>query len=458
MRIKETMVVGLLVYGLCVGTVSGLTDISRFPLMKKLKASQHENRKIASFVLDEDILAAVDDNYSNLRIFDDKGSETPFLVRCEKQTKTVVREYRVPMKTVALKPLPDNRIEVIVKKEDKEPNSLPEIIVLSTRVKNYEKQVTVYGGYDRTSWEQIAKDKPIFDYTKYLDLRNNRVEIKPGPYEYYKIEISNMSVSQQSPLTRIVREMRGGDLFKEVEKTSFKKKDFRIEKIVFFEKKQSILRQEKVMRLYSVKDFIAANEPEKQETIVTFDTFRTPVRELKVLTEVPNFSRSLFIEGSDEDKDKKEWRSITSATINRINIGEFQQDRSTIKLGRPYRYKHYRVTIRNFDSPALDISGLEARGETHEVLFFCDPLREYRALYGMEDGEPPAYDIGAVLKEAEAADTDIYSPGEQETNPSYSPPGRPSLFEGQRLLVPAIVLMVITLIWLIVRSVKRLDS
>ncbi|MDY6856039.1 MAG: hypothetical protein SWO11_15290 [Thermodesulfobacteriota bacterium] len=458
MRIRKTMVVGLLVYGLCVGTVSGITNISQFPLMKRLKPSQHENRKIASFVLDEDIFAAVDDEYSNLRIFDDKERETPFLVRCKKQTKTVVREYRVPVKTIAVKPLSDNRIEVIVQKEDKEAKSLAEVIALYTRVKNYEKQVTVYGGYDRTSWELIAKDRPIFDYTKYIDVRNNRVEIKPGPYEYYKIEISNISESQQSPLTRIVREMRGGALFKKVEKTSFKKEDFRIEKIVFFEKKQSLLRQERVMRLYSVNSFIAANEPEKQETIVTFDTFRTPVRELKILTEVPNFSRSLFIEGSDEEKDEKEWHPITSATISCINAGEFEQDRSTIKLGSPYRYRHYRITIRNFDSPPLEISGVEARGETHEVLFFPNPIRAYRALYGMEEARPPAYDIGAVLKHAEAADTDVYFPDEQEKNPSYSPPGRSSLFKGQGLLVPALILMVITLIWLILRSVKRLDS
>lgn len=457
MRVNKPIMVSLIVFGLCGVAVSGSTDIGHFPLMKELKAPEAGNRKIASFVLDEDILAATDDNYFNLRISDDKGLEIPFLVRCKRQIKSVVQEYNVPMKTIAFEPLSSNRIEVILEKDEKELERLPGVIVFSTRHRNYEKQVTVYASHDRSSWELVAENRPIFDYSKYIDVWNNRVEIKPAPYLYYKIEISNISESQQSPLTKIIRETRGGDLFKEVEKTSFRKEDFRIEKIEFLEKKQSMTRTEEVTRLYSVNNFVIVNRPREQETIVTFDTFRSPVRSLAILTGVPNFSRSLRVEGSDEDKDKKGWRHITSGAISRISAGEFKQERTTIKFDRPSRYKHYRITVRNLDSPPLDISGVEAKGETYEALFFCDQSRNYHVLYGAQDADSPCYDIAAVLREAEAADTDIYSLGEQKANPSYGP-ARGFRVDGRKLLIPAVLLMVITLAWLIARSVKSLDS
>lgn len=455
---NKYMVIGLFVFGLCGGAVSGSTTIANFPLMKELAAPEAGSRKIASFLLDEEMLAATEDNYSNLRVFDDKDRDTPFLVRCKRQTQPVMREYSVPMETIAFEALSDNRIEVVLKKEKREPDRLPGVIVFSTKHKNYEKQVTVYASHDRTSWELVAENRPIFDYSKHIDVRNNRADIKSGPYLYYKIEISNISESRQLPLTRIVREARGGDLLREVEETSLREEDFRIEKIDFLEKERSVARSEEVTRLYSVNDFVVKNNPKDQETIVTFDTFRALVTSLTILTGVPNFSRSLRIEGCDEDKDREEWRPLTSATISRINTGEFQQDRTRIKFGKPYRYKHYRITIMNRDSPPLDISGVQARGETHEALFFCDQSRKYHILYGAEGVASPSYDIAAVLRKVEGADTDIYSPGGQKANPFYSPAGRFGRLDGRRLLVPAVLLMVMALAWLIARSARSLDS
>lgn len=454
MRINKYIVAGLLVCALYCGPVSGSTDIAHFLLMKELKAPEAGKRKIASLALDEEILAATDDTYSNVRIFDERGVEIPFLVRCKRETKPIVSEHSIPMKTIAFEPLSDNRIEIVLEKEEKKADRLPSLIVFSTRYKNYEKQVTVYAGHNRASWEPVAENSPIFDYSKYIDVRNNRVEIKPGPYPYYKIEISNISESEQSPLTKIVRETRGGDVFREVEKTSFKKEDFRIEEIQFFERKQSIARTDEVTRLYSVTNVMVVNNPKKQETIVTFDTFRTPVRSLTILTKAPNFSRSLRVEGSN---DSKEWHAVTSGTISRISAGEFKQERTAITFGRPSRYKRYRMIIMNFDSPPLDVSGVEAKGETHEALFFCDQSRKYRILYGAEEANSPSYDIAAVLREAEATDTDIYSLGKQKANPSYSPAAGFRL-NGRKLLVPVVLLMVGALVWLIAGSVKRLDS
>ncbi|MFC1497724.1 hypothetical protein ACFLS1_04505 [Verrucomicrobiota bacterium] len=458
MKINKPIIVGLLVLLLCGGTAPGSSDIEFFPLTKDLKTEKAGSRKIASFILDEEIFAATKNNYSNLRIFDDNNVETPFLVRCQRQNKSVVHEHEVPVKTIAFELLPDNRIEVVLEKKKQNPKLLPEIIIISSSQKNYEKMVTVYAGNDRASWKIIAKNKPIFDYSRYMDVKNNRIEIKPGKYSYYKIEISNITESQQSPFTKIVRETKEGDLSRKMETSSFRNKDFRIDKIKLLGKTKSITRVNKLTQPYTVSGFTVSDNPKEQETILTFDTFRVPARSLTILTDVPNFSRSLLVEGCNENKDKNEWIRITSANISRISAGEFQQDQTAVKFSNPYRrYKHYRITIRNLDSPPLDISGVKVHGETHEALFFCESARQYRVLYGAHELDQPEYDIAAVLSKAEAADTDTYFPGTQTANPLYASDRDFQLIEGRYLMVAAILLMVVTLVWLIAKSTKKLE-
>jgi hypothetical protein len=447
---------------LAMGTACLAADpMGPYPFFKAIAAPESPAKKIAAFALDEEILAATDNSYANLRVFDDKGTEIPSLVRCKTLKKTVVRERSVPMNTAAFNKLADNRIEIVV--SAKEGGHTLSAVVFHTGLRNFEKQVTVSGSQDQQSWTILAEAKPVFDYSKFIDLRNSRVEFTAGQYSFYKIEISNITESHQSPLVQIVKETKDGALASEVEKTSFTKEDFRIEKMEFLEKLESILESDRVMRPYAVQNLVITNLAKAKTTVVTFDTPSVPLTELQILTPQVNFSRSLSLEGRNDEMERREtgtvtpaWQPIASSTISRIDIGKFQQTSTSLSLGSAKRFRHYRLTIYNLDSPPLDIAGMEAKGEVHEALFFCEPSRTYRTFYGAKDQPMPRYDIAAVLTRTEGADTDTFSAGRQEPNPSYKPDDRIS-FSGKKMLVPSVILMVVTLVWLIARTIKRVD-
>lgn len=444
---------------LAVSAQAGSIEPARFPFTKKLKPPEQLRGKIGSFELDDELLEAASLVYANLRIVDAAGQEVPFLVRDKTETTTVTREFRRTATTVSLKTLPDNRIELIVRCEDL--HRTPAAVVLGTRQRDYEKTVSVYGSNDQGKWHMLGDPGPIFDYSKYVDLRNNRIDaLGPPhpPYKYYKLEIANISESHQSPLVRLITETRGGEAAKEIRHTASKRKDFKIEKIVFIEKTTREEPGKTVTRQYRVSDLEASEDKDEKMTVITFRTVRAPIRKLKLLTDSANFSRAVTVEVRDGDDDSAQWRKIESATISKIDLPSVHRADTEIPLRGHPRHTDYRLTIHNLDSPPINVTGVEAEGDVREILFLTKPDEQYRAVYGGNYFDSPSYDIASVVRNMVAADTDVYQAGAQEDNPDFGGATPRPLLSGHTLLIVAVLAMVLALTWLIARAAKGIDS
>jgi len=445
-------------HGLLFGVLSsqGATDAGLFPLVKDVSLPEAASKKVAAFHLDEEIFSSTDNRYSNLRLFDDRDNEKPFLVRPAKAIKTETSEHRVEMEAVGFQKLPDNRIELIYSKKHKDNGHLPVTVVFVSALKNYEKQVTVWGSNDRHTWEPLAENKPIFDYSRFVDVRNNRVPVKSGEYNYYKILVANITENQHSPFVSIARETKDGKLVGEIEKGSFRREDFRMDRVDFFEMKESVVRSKSLTRQYPIKNLSVTNNLKEKTTIVMFDTGYVPLTALKLVTVSVNFSRSVRAECFEKNAGSEGWRHIVSAAINRIDAGGFKQDNVRIQFDDPVRSSAMRLIIDNRDSPSLEISGIDAEGEIHEVVFFPDKCRTFRVMYGAGRLDVPVYDVNEVLARVEGADADICSVGPQKNNTAFKK-GASSMVGGRRLLVIAVLIMVAGLIWIISRTIKTVN-
>jgi hypothetical protein len=319
--------------------------------------------------------------------------------------------------------------------------------------------VTVSGSDDRADWRALARDQPVFDYSRFMDVRNTRVAFEGRGFRYYKLDIGNISETAQSPLTQIARDTRNGHVVSEVEKASFRRADFRIERAQFLERRIAEIKAEPAARVYEALDLRREEKADKKQTIVTFSTCRAPLTALALKTSAANFSRSVIVEGADGDTDARTvWQPLATATASRIDLGTFRQDHTELSLGGSRRFRHYRLTVSNLDSPPLPIDGIELRGEAHELLFFTAPGRRYQVFYGGRDLPHPRYDIGTILASTETESAEAYRLGKQAANAAYQP-GRSSRFpESRKLLIGAIIAVVVTLIWLMAKSLKSLDA
>lgn len=438
----------------CVCTGRGAVEAELYPSVKDITAQKGTSGEVGSFEIDEELFAGTDDTFSNLRVLDGDNNEVPFLVRCRRGREVVTNEVRVGLNTTALDVLPDNRIEILLEKKESFSNALPSFLAFSTKLKNYEKHVTVSAGNDKQEWKVIAEKQPIFDYSKYIDIHNNRIEIEPVSARYYKVEISNITETQMSPFVRMSKEQSGGDVLKEVENTAFKREDFRIEQVDFFEKKQSVVNSSPVIRSYSAVGFKVDEDAEKKQTIISFETSRVPLTSLSLTTKVSNFSRALLVEAGNNGST---WTRIMNGRISKVTTTGYTHKQTSVEFGRVLRYRNYRITIYNDDNPTLEISEVRVKGELQEVVFFCNPSKSYHVLYGAKQVERPRYDIGTVLSQAQTALTAVYSLGPVKENTGYSASGRRMLVDGKKMMIVAVILMIATLGWLISKSMKKID-
>ena len=252
MKIK-LIFIGLLVFAGFRGVVYAGEDRAEFPYYKHLKAVQTQTKPIGLFVLDDEIFAATDISYNNMRIFDEAGAETQFLIRPKIKGKYVIREYNIPVEQISFNLPEDNMMEIVLKQKQKKKKLIPAVIEFVTRERDFEKQVTVYGSNNHKDWKVLVRAQPIFDYSRYIDVKNQRVEIPEKQFIFYKIELWNITETRQSPFTQICRETKGPEPLREMEKVSFLKKDFKIEQIKFIEKRKIFAESEKKSRFITQK-------------------------------------------------------------------------------------------------------------------------------------------------------------------------------------------------------------
>jgi hypothetical protein len=431
---------------------------SAFPFQKELTPPPTvPDGGIGAVILDDEILSELNVRRTNLRLMNDAGQEAAFLVRTKTTVKRVATEKTFEATTVSFKELPDNRVEIVVsrRKDDPAPNAL----ILASSRQNYEKRVSVFGSDDQKQWTPLAADQPIFDYSRYIDVRNNRVEIKPRAFVFYRVEISNVAENHSTAFTEIIRQVRGPNAeVTEKETSQIRRELFRVDWITFAERKELPAEDKPLLRTIDFSAFRQEEDPKNRRTFVYFDTRRQPLAALTLLPRELNFSRRVVVATTDGDGEKPRWTDVAAATISRIEAGPIHQEHLNIPLDPARRYRRYRVTIENQDNPPLSIASVQAEVEVWEALFFQQAPLPRRLLYGGGSDEAPQFDIGTVLSSVPGKEARMWSLGAQEPNPVYKA-GRSFWWpKGKYVLVVAIVAMVLLLVHIIAKTAKHLDG
>lgn len=428
---------------------------SDFAFTRDMAPEGNVTAGVGAVVLDEEVLAALDGGYANIRVFGSDDEEIPRLIRVRRRPRIAPLVSDVAMEVITLEELEQNRIRVVLRRKDDAP--VPNAIVFKSRLKNFEKQVSVHGSMDGETWHALAEGQPIFDYSRYMDVRRDTVEFTAAAYSRYRVEVSNIAEMRQSPLVQITRGTHSGGDSNVYERASFRREDFRIEQLVFQEREQESVPGVPEGRTYAVNDLAVVHDAQARSTVITFAVAWAPLTSLILETPDVNFSRRLVVEGSDGPDGDERWRRVAVGTVSRIHMGTFRQDRTTIGFGAPRRFGRYRLTLDNQDSPALEVGGVVARGDRMEVVFFCAPGVAYRLGYGGGESERPNYDIEAVLSRKRQPRPAEYSLGAARETPGYEADRR-RRFDGDRAMVVAVVLMAIVLVLVIGVASRRLDT
>ncbi len=424
-------------------------DLSAYPFVKRLAIQGESSLALGACVLDSDVYATAHSSYANLRIVDDSGVETPYIVREKTTVVTSTREREITTRINNLKELDDNKIEIVVEVVG---NLKPaQALELISPLHDFEKLVSVDASQDGKLWNPLVKDIPIVDYTRFIDLRDTRIEIPSGNYKFFRLSISEVTQEKELPIKRSVREALHGETQREFQHMSFRREDFRIDAIKLLGKHVTETGQRPVVETQMVSDFDVDNSD--SETVITFKSQREPIEGIRLETPDRNFSRSVCVEG----RIGKDFRLLAKGNYRFIDIGRVLRDDRTIKLKSPQRCSEWRITINNQDNPALAITAISTDVRLQEIVF-TNKKSSYRLLYGSDETKPPSYDVATIINIAGRSPVATYSLGEQLDNEQFRRFNLRLRVGGKVILTIAILIMVVVLIWGISSAAKRVED
>jgi hypothetical protein len=425
-----------------------------FLFKKVLEAPGSLSSETGVFRIDGELYRRTADNFTDLRIFDANGKEVPFVIRHITANDTDTVHFSVDLEMENLVELPENRMALIFKRDEKD--SVPSELFIATSLINFEKSVTVHGSNDKKKWHMLAEKQPVFDYSQYVDVRNTTVSFKKKKFTYYKVAVDNVWQVKWSPFSQIVTETSGGTVKKKYKSFLQQQEPFRLEKVSFSGYVQKIRYGEHQKGTYQLTVASSTEDTTKKLTEVLLSSKRESLYKLLLTIKESNFRRHTTVEGTNDTTDDPQWWQVASSEIFSIKAGEFSREKLEILLSGSYRYVKYRLKIINRDNTPITVENVSAEGDTYEVLFFHRDHRGLKVFYCSDEVKAPQYDVASVLEKAPVVKGALWKVGGQVENEAE--PGKDPLIKPKHLLIGSLVLMVAVLAFVLFMAVGKVEE
>jgi hypothetical protein len=424
---------------------------------KELDRGAATGEEILAVLLDSDIYAATRDGYPDLRILDDRGAMVPYLLEPVAQRRTSQVRQPCASKVVSLHVDEGKGLEIIVELYEKAPDTTGATI--RTPLADYERRVRVYGSRTDGGWDPLVSDGAIFDYSRFMDVRNRDVVLPANDYRRFKLVVEHELDDRESPLRELIRGRNEGKKDEQVEITQILRRPFRIDGVDLWRTVETDHESKMETFPYPTAGLQVEPDPKQKVSRVEIKSRREPLTRLSLSTSSRNFSRPATVLIPVHVGRRTDWVEVGSATLSLVQFRAFR--RAELRIEFPeQRQGRYQLVIENADNPALEITGVEGEGTVYRMVFLGTEGRTYRVEYGSETAEPPQYDTAAVLGSLQKGFQPVtVKLGPQVANPGYKTVRGPlAILNSKVFLALAIVLMVVVLAWALFRAGQRIKD
>ncbi|MCU0607743.1 MAG: DUF3999 family protein [Candidatus Edwardsbacteria bacterium] len=441
---------------LCAGAVChGAVDPGDFRYRKVPVPGDSVRSDVGVINFDSDLYRSTRDDLSDIRLAGPGRREIPYLIRMATRTDTATVRLSIALETIEFTEGPDNSITIILLRE--ETDSIPDELDIGTPNKDFEKSVSVYGSNDRASWRALAVDRPIFDYSRYIDVRNTSIALQKRAFSYYKVVVGKAVAVRRSPFSQIVTEIgtRPGVRYESFLQNT---EPFRIERAAFFEFRSTVRASNPLPVAYSLPVIAAVSDTARKTTTVYCRSDREPINEIRLSTASRFFRRQVVVEGTNDTSRSATWIPMTTSIVQRLAMGTYRRESLSIPLDDWRRYLRYRLIISHQDNPPIEVTGISALGGVHQLFFFCDQGESLTVYYGGEDIDPPRYDVAALLADIPRVEGAQWRLGAQVPAGGRSPGGRRRWINPKAVLIASLIVMVGVLAAVLFLTTKKVEQ
>ena len=413
---------------------------------------------LVAIPLDSHFFMSTRDGWPDVRLNNNQDQSVAFLIQAayDRKARTVRQTWPAQNLAAKVDSVIGLQVELVLRDDD----PLPSGIRIVTPLRDFEHQVRVESSTDGNSWTSAGPPSLIFDYSRYVDARNDLVPFNAGSNRHFRLIIEDVTAEQESLLLELHRRLRGTNEVDRTEITTIVRRPFRIDRVEFYRDVETAVSSHQQRAKYPTSHFVVAEREKDHQTLLTFDTKREPISEIKVITDSENFSRAATVEAELEEMNGKlTWQAISSGTLTRFSVGSIQKQELTLSIPESHASR-YRVLIDNRDSPPLTITGVELSGPLYELMFLASADQKFTLQYGSPDAKAGHYDTAALQAALSHGSTrsmaKLASPTENQNVPANQ--GRRWIpWNDTRVLVGGIIALTLLLGWGLYTAGKRIE-
>ena len=444
----------------CFTLLHAISDLTGFPFYREI-ITVPEKQELAAVVPDS-VIWETGETMPDIRIVTKSGQSAPYIFRkvLESRMKKI-RENRKASIT-RLEEKNDDSVELFIDIIEK--NGTANLLEVATPLKDFERLISVSGINSDGSEVPLAKNIPIYDYSRFADIRHTTVELPPNEFRKFKVSINSLTDEIISPNSHVSKTLDGDKEIRRTEETDIRSRNFRIDAIlIYYEHETESQKVEKIARL-SHKSFRVIQDSKSKNTILEIETHNEPFSALMIETPENNLYRRLAFEVTATIGGMEKWEAFKQATVLRISFRDYK--RSELRVDFPEMQKRrFRIVIFNEDNPPIDVKGVTLYGPAWRALFLTEQGESLKLFYGGKHDHIVKQDTEPVKRIYESGYEPVeFKIGQVEINPDYQEPDTSKagswtdFFSSKIFFIIAAGLMVLTIASALFKSAKKIQE
>lgn len=433
-------------------------DLSRYPFVRDVETISAREEFVA-VTLDRSIWdAANNEGGPDICIATEGETPVPHLFRKAGERRFRTVRDRRGSSISGLTEHADNRISFFIDLENNTEDA--NLIEFVTPLKDFERQITVYGIRPDGAEFPLVENVLVYDYTRFADVRHVIVALPSNTFRRFRVEVRDVTDEAQSPRREISRTFEQDAETQRTEHSVVTTRSFRMDAVRLWNEHEAETYTVERKIVLPLKSWQVREDIRQKQTVIDIETFNEPLSSLSLQLSARNFSRRVTVEIPVREGTATEtWRSIASATLSRISFRDFRREDLTVSFPEQ-QARRLRIVIANNDNPPLEIAGVETMGPVWQALFIAEPGLRLRLYDGAPQPRFIRQDTEPIERIIVGGDEPVtFLTGTPAENPLFRKPIRSwSGLLGSRLFfIVAIAIMAAVLATALVRATKKLN-
>jgi hypothetical protein len=407
--------------------------------------------------LDSAVYAASADDFRDLRLSDQNGVETPYLLQKIAGQRTVTRRQPARSETVDLQKFGEEGFVITVKLDKRAASA--DGLTLVTSQRDFEYALQIHGSNDGENWELLVDKALIYDYSRYMNVGNRDVSLPTNNFRQFKIVVAKANQTRVAELLELTRTVRGSEEVQRQEATQLQTEALHVERIDLWHLDSETLAADNKTFDYPVSRFKISQDDEHKTSVIDIETLRQPLTGFNLQIMTPNFSRNAEVQIPLPQGIASQMQTIGTATLEALHYQDINREQTGIAFPEQ-RQSHYHVVIHNQDNPPLHVNTISSSGLGYQLLFLPQAGMSYHLLYGAEKIDAPRYEtapIQELLRRGYQSTIANLGP-ETALTPAEAKFDFAKLLNSHLFLGLAIGLMVLVLAWSLYKVGKRVGD